>query len=291
MNDRVWIIYYKKYENQKDGIVSLMSRDCENNNLNYQILFFEHFDYGEKEDVLLYKNEKIDLPCIALLRGRDYGLAEWLERHGVKVINNSFATKFCDIKSSFHNLIVKANIKNLKQPKYLLLQNQTYAEIAQTLGEPFVLKDNRGQKGDNVFLVNNENEFKTYRGEIKSDILCQEYISSSKGRDLRFYIIGDKVAGVLERNNSGGWKSNVAQGGEPRYYNATKQQKEIALEISKCLKAEIISVDFLFGENDGLFLCEANSNAAYYMFIKLGVEIGDMICKYLKNQIKKLENK
>lgn len=220
------------------------------------------------------------------MRCRDFELIKYFERHNIYVINSLESTLICCDKLIFHEKINRSGIDFIKRPNYLVADDsKSYIDIARTLGSPFVMKDVFGKKGDNVFLVSNADEFSRIK-QLNKEFLCEEYINSSTGRDLRFYIIDGKIAGVMERVNKNDWRSNISQGGEALKFKPNSAQKRVALEVARVVNGDIISVDFLFGEKGELVLCEANSNAGYYGFNKLGVKIVDKIAKFLKAKLK-----
>ena len=119
----------------------------------------------------------------------------------------------------------------IKQPKFLKLENQSFDEIKNLLNCPFILKDNFGEKGKKVYLVDNEKQFLKLKNKFNNTALCQEYIEESYGQDIRFIIIGNKVEASAKRVNKNDFRSNLAQGGQGEFFEPTQQQKKLAKKL------------------------------------------------------------
>ena len=144
-------------------------------------------------------------------------------------------------------------------------------QIAEYTGYPVVLKTLHGEGGDGVFLVDSEPELKRmislFRAFKPGDqMIAQQAIMSSKGRDMRVMVSGNGFIGAFMRNNPSGFKSNVHQGGRVEDYDPPEHVKEAAVKFARAIGMVIGGVDFLFGEKEGEFyLCEANSSIGMSM--------------------------
>lgn len=289
LEDCVWVISKKNFETiYKDATLKMVEKSNEKG-LNCKYLFFPHFKFDEKGQ-LFYDEQKIDIaPKIAYIRGYDLELIKWLEKNGTYTINSLEAIENCRDKIRFHQLIEKTEIKGLNKIKYIKYNDQSYDEIAKLLGKPFIMKDATGSGGSGVFLASNEGDMEKFKKESKGKILCQEYITTSKGRDVRFVLVGNKVIGVYERINDSDWRSNLALGGHIEIYNPTQEQIKTAEQVSEVLGAELCAVDFMFGKEGELLLCEANSNPALLDFYLPSIKMVDSIFDFIKEKLKNLE--
>jgi glutathione synthase/RimK-type ligase-like ATP-grasp enzyme len=96
-------------------------------------------------------------------------------------------------------------------------------------------------------------------GTYDDEILVQECIEASKGRDLRIMLAGRKYSQAYIRDNGDEFKSNLSQGGELQFLTPPDEVIKIAEEVAQLLDIYFGSVDFLMGENDTYYICEANS--------------------------------
>lgn len=150
-------------------------------------------------------------------------------------------------------------------PKTVLMTAKTSpAFISRELGLPCVVKVMHGSKGKGVVLVKTEEELKNIMdiyAAMKFDdhILIQECIAASKGRDMRIMLSGGKFSTAYIRDNGDNFKSNLSQGGDLQFITPPEEVVEIAERAAKVLDIYFGSIDFLFGENDTYYICEANS--------------------------------
>ena len=138
--------------------------------------------------------------------------------------------------------------------------------VGDYVGYPVVLKVLHGEGGKGVILVRDEAELRNIlkllsASPMTDQVIAQQAIMSSKGRDLRIVVINGKAVDAIVRCNPGSFTSNVHQGGHVEFCDPPEQLKEIAVRVADAIGILFGSVDFLFGEKEGEFyLCEANSS-------------------------------
>lgn len=234
-------------------------------------------------------------PDFVIFWDKDVKLAKYLENEGIRVFNSSESISVCDDKSLTY---IKLHNKNIKMPKtffspllyfHKLVDDESYIEsIVSNFEFPVIVKECFGSFGKQVFLINNIKELKEKINEINyRPFIIQEFIKSSFGRDLRVYVVGDKVlGGMLRVNNSGDFRANIELGSIGVNYNLNDEQIKICLDSVKLLGLDFAGVDILFGENDEPILCEVNSNAYFNSFNKIhNINIEDHIFDHILNSI------
>lgn len=187
------------------------------------------------------------------------------ESMGVACINTSRAMEIANDKLYSMQVAQKA-VPHVRVPKTLLVTGEmTAAEIGEQIGYPVVIKILDGAMGKGVSLIQTEKELDNllnivFAAPFGDQILAQEAILSSKGRDLRLLIAGDCVFHAFVRSNENSFRSNVKQGGRRLEYEAPESLKEDAIKIARAIGIKFGSVDFMFGEKEGEFiLCEVNT--------------------------------
>ncbi|MBU4541054.1 MAG: RimK family alpha-L-glutamate ligase [Firmicutes bacterium] len=150
-------------------------------------------------------------------------------------------------------------------PKTVLMTPKTKPSfIASELGLPCVVKVMHGSKGKGVVLIKTEKELENILDlyaamNFDDHILIQECIAASKGRDMRIMLSGGKFSTAYIRDNGDNFKSNLSQGGELQFITPPAEVIAIAEDAAAVLDIYFGSIDFLFGENDSYYICEANS--------------------------------
>ena len=234
------------------------------------------------------------LPPFAIFWDKDVRLAKTLEAAGMKLFNSAGAIELCDDKSLTHIALMN----RVPQPKTVLIPltfprvgytDCTFLEkIADYLGFPLVIKQCFGSFGAGVYLAGNMEEAKAALMKTAGGAaIAQQYIASSFARDIRAYIVGDKVAAAMLRHNeSGDFRANVAQGGKADAYALNEAQAALAVRTAQILGCTFAGVDLLFGENGEMTVCEVNSNAHFAgISAATGVNIADKIIEAVAQRI------
>lgn len=234
------------------------------------------------------------LPPFAIFWDKDVRLAKTLEAAGMRLFNSAGAIELCDDKSLTHIALMN----RVPQPKTVLIPltfprvgytDCAFLEkIADYLGFPFVIKQCFGSFGAGVYLAGNMDEAKAALMKTAGGAaIAQQYIASSFARDIRAYVVGDKVAAAMLRHNeSGDFRANVAQGGKADAYTLSEAQAALAVKTAQLLGCTFAGVDLLFGENGEMTVCEVNSNAHFAgISAATGVNIADKIIEAVAQRI------
>lgn len=246
--------------------------------------------------ILQTSNGKTDWrvkPDFVLFWDKDVRLARLLEAEGFKVFNSADAIEICDDKAlTFINLKnTDINMpKTFSAPMTFDKEYKDYTFVLQvegSLGYPFVIKENKGSFGEQVYLVN---DYHDAVEKIKTighcDFIMQEFVESSKGKDVRIHVVGDKVVTAMERINEKDFRANITNGGKMRKYEPTKEQQEMALNVCKYLNLDFAGVDIMLGKEGTPILCEVNSNAHFKnIYDCTGVNVADYIMEYILKKI------
>ena len=160
--------------------------------------------------------------------------------------------------------------------------------IGQELGYPYIIKESFGSYGGQVYLAADRAGARRILKSIEGrDALAQEYIRQSSGRDLRAYVVGNRVVAAMERINEADFRSNIANGGRAEAYKITRKQEEMAVRAAEGLGLDFAGVDLLFGRDDEPILCEVNSNAQFAALKNVtGTDITDALFTHIGNEIR-----
>lgn len=145
-------------------------------------------------------------------------------------------------------------------PKYLLgTALLKYEDIVQILGTPFVAKGLESSMGEQISLIEKpedlQNLSRTYG--MEKEWLFEEFITTSFGRDMRFYSIRGEVVACMQRKSQGDFRANVALGASVEPFEITPQIRQIAKDIYNQTGLDFLGIDLLFGK-DKPYFCEIN---------------------------------
>ena len=244
-------------------------------------------------DISLKVGEKLaEKPDFAIFWDKDIYLAERLENAGVRLFNSKRAVMLCDNKILMYQALQE---KGIKIPKTFIapktFEGLEYSdrsflkEVEKEIGYPMVIKEAYGSFGEQVYLANDEEEANKIIDSIGyKDFLMQEYITSSKGRDIRINVVGDRAIVSMLRENTNDFRSNISNGGHGSLYQPDNDYIDLAIKAAKALGLDFAGVDVMFGK-EGPIICEVNSNPQFASTLKAtGVNLADYIADYiLKN--------
>lgn len=130
-------------------------------------------------------------------------------------------------------------------------------------GAPLVVKLLEGTQGIGVVLAENNQAAKSvieaFQG-VKANILVQEYIKESKGKDIRCLVIGGKVVATMQRRAlPGEFRSNLHRGGSASTVKITPEERSTAVRAAKIMGLNVCGVDLL-RTNHGPVVMEVNSS-------------------------------
>lgn len=222
---------------------------------------------------------------------KDIKLARVLEARGYSLFNSADAIAVCDDKALTHIMLEKAGIpmpKTWMSP--MTYENIGYLDVSFLkqvgccLGYPMVVKECCGSFGQQVYLCKNEEEVKEH---LNGDVIFQEYIPSSFGRDIRLQVVGDKVITAMYRySENGDFRANISNGGKMKPYEWNREQEKLAVQSVKAIGLDFAGVDILFGEDEKPIVCEVNSNAHFKnIYDCTGVNTADYIMEHIKHSV------
>ena len=185
-----------------------------------------------------------------------------LERLGVTLINGSDAID--NVKDKLYSQQILGS-SNLPVPKTMLVKHPINIELVEkNIKYPMIIKTLSGSYGSGVFMVEDKKQFRQIMKmaeltNARYNIIIQECIEDSLGRDLRVLVVNGKVVGCMMRQSvDGDFRANITRGGEAIPYQIDDDIDWIGGECARLLDLDIAGVDLLF--NEGSYtICEVNS--------------------------------
>lgn len=284
---KLWLVYPTKLETSRSAYK--MSKAASEKGIDNEVMCSSYFSI-ENNEKLYYKGKLVEeYPDIVLFRCYNYDLMGHIDNKGIHIINGFKGMSIIRDKYATHEVVEKLGIL---QPKFLGGTNLTFDDISKKLNIPFVMKDNKGSRGNNVNLVYSEEQFNDIiNNNPNMNFLYQEYIKESKGSDYRLYIVGDEVIGCVNRvAGNDDFRANISQGGKGLSCDVPLEIKEQSLKLAKVMGLEICSIDYL-KKGEDYYFCEGNGVAAFLAFTRLGYKMQESFMKYISENYKNTENK
>ncbi len=214
--------------------------------------------YTEKEN---YKSLKT--PDFILNRSRFHQISE----HFKCSFNEAFTTKIANDKLLTYDYF-KEDIPTI-----------TTYKRKEVSSFPLVCKNRYSHGGKDVFIIHNEKEIQSSDDYIYQDIVV-------KGKDLRVYILDNKILTAILRENNEDFRANYSLGGSISLYTLNNKEKTIIYKILSKIDMVYGGIDFLFDENGHLLLNELEDPVGARMVYQL-TDI-DIVKEYVNVIRKKL---
>ena len=196
-----------------------------------------------------------------------YGLAvvNHFDMMGVPVLNNSVPIARSRDKLRCLQLLARFGIDI---PRTVMAHDRS--NVARLVGEvgglPVIIKLLKGTQGVGVMIANTLPEVQTIVDtflDLGQEIVLQEFIAESRGKDVRALVVGDKVVGAMRRTAKGGeFRSNIHRGGEGTALALSAEYVRTAVEAARIVGLEVAGVDMLEGK-EGPKVMEINSSPGF----------------------------
>lgn len=270
----VWILYGEDMESTADLAFEVRRFVAEAAKMDVSLKVFKpaQFDLlvtGEDRNSILIDGAPVPLPdfCFPYLHHGDrsyfsLSIVRQLERLGVKIFNRSATIETVADKLHTHQVLAE---NKMTTPVTMLAKFPVDMElIERTIGFPVVVKTLLGSNGSGVFLIENDKSFRDLMeliGETNPNIqlIFQKFVATSRGRDLRLFVVDGEVIAAMERRaRDGGFKANYSTGGTVQEFIPDENAAGMAIRTAALLDMQVAGIDLLF-TGDGYTICEANT--------------------------------
>ncbi|MGH8152189.1 MAG: 30S ribosomal protein S6--L-glutamate ligase, partial [Rhodanobacteraceae bacterium] len=128
---------------------------------------------------------------------------------------------------------------------------------------PHVIKLNEGAQGSGVVLAEkpaaSQSVIEAFRG-LYANFLVQQFVREANGRDIRCFVVGDRVVAAMQRAAvDGDFRANLHRGGTGSAVRLSAVERRAALRATRVLGLGIAGVDLLRSERGPLVL-EVNAS-------------------------------
>ncbi len=156
-------------------------------------------------------------------------------------------------------------------------------------GAPVVIKLIEGTQGIGVLLAETS---KAAEGIIellqsqKQNVLIQKFVAESKGKDIRAFVVGDRVVTAMRRVAQGQeFRSNVHRGGIAEPVELDEQYTQTAVRAAQILGLQVAGVDMLESAT-GPQIMEVNSSPGLEGIESCtGLDVAGAIIDYIAAQV------
>jgi ribosomal protein S6--L-glutamate ligase len=156
-------------------------------------------------------------------------------------------------------------------------------------GAPVIIKLIEGTQGIGVLLAETvkaaESIIELLQSQ-KQNVLIQKFVAESKGRDIRAFVVGDRVVAAMRRVAQGQeFRSNVHRGGVAEAVELPVEYEETAVRATQIMGLRVAGVDMLEGHS-GPQIMEVNSSPGLEgIETCTGLDIAGAVIDYIAAQV------
>ena len=161
--------------------------------------------------------------------------------------------------------------------------------VAEIGGPPAVIKVLEGTQGVGVILcetVKNAQAILETLQLARQHVLIQKFVAESRGRDLRAFVVGDRVVAAMRRIAQGDeFRANVHRGGRVERAELSPEYAAVAIRAAQIMGLRVAGVDMLEA-TDGPKVIEVNSSPGLEGIEEAtGVDVADCVIAHLEEQV------
>ncbi|HET6727366.1 MAG TPA: lysine biosynthesis protein LysX [Nitrososphaeraceae archaeon] len=205
---------------------------------------------------------------------------------GAKMINSLYTAIMCGNKLFTHMELAKSGIAIPKA--FCAFSNQSAMDILNKNGYPKVIKPVVGSWGRMVALLRDKEaaeaviEDREHMYPLYHVFYFEEFVKRPP-RDIRCIIVGNKVVAAIYRySGDNEWKTNMALGGKAEACKVTNEMEGLCLKVAKTLKGEILGVDLMESDENGLLVHEVNNTTEFKNTVRVTeIDIPSLIIDHM----------
>lgn len=185
-----------------------------------------------------------------------------LEQMGVFTLNSSHAIAVSRDKLRCLQLLSRHDI-GMPATAFARDRKDVLPAIKRVGGAPVIIKVLEGTQGAGVILAETDKIAEAIVETLQTarqNVLIQKFVAESKGRDIRAFVVGDRVVAAMRRSASEGeYRSNVHRGGKTEKVELTEEYQRTAIRACQIVGLRVAGVDML-ESSEGPKILEINSS-------------------------------
>jgi ribosomal protein S6--L-glutamate ligase len=211
------------------------------------------------------------------------------EQMGVFCLNSSTAISVSRDKLRSVQILSRHRI-GIPTTSFVRRRSAVLPAIDRMGGPPIVIKLLEGTQGIGVILADSlkvaEAIIETLQEVAKQNVLLQQFVHESRGRDIRAFVVGNRVVAAMRRvAQEGEFRSNVHRGGRAEPITLDEEYERTAIHAAQILGLRVAGVDMLEGAS-GPKIMEVNSSPGLEGIERAtGVDVATAIVQLIEEEV------
>jgi ribosomal protein S6--L-glutamate ligase len=171
---------------------------------------------------------------------------------------------------------------------FLAISRQTLESMLDSMKYPVVMKLLYGSLGKGVMFADSKESAKSLMDTLerfREPIFLEEFVKNP-GKDIRAFVLGDKVLGAEVRiAQEAERRTNIGIGGMGKPLQLDARTSELAVKAAKALGTSINGIDIIKGPK-GPVIIEGNVNVHFEGLTKvLKINVAKAIVEYVRDEV------
>lgn len=238
--------------------------------------------FGMEFRVIICDKEKLPstLPDFAIVRAMRPDITKKIEDIGVPVFNSYHVSSICNNKARTYEYLKENGIPVM--PWVSAKSTDAPIEVPYF---PAVIKPCSGHGGENVSIIRNEEEYLASLRRIYPDEYVIQPIATGVGRDMRVYVVGNKICGAVQRTSKNDFRSNFSLGGEVEKAELTQDEKKLADAVISLFDFGMCGIDIMYHEEKPVINEIEDVVGSRMLYKTHDIDILDIYLSYIKERM------
>ena len=208
-------------------------------------------------------------------------LAQW-QLAGTRVVNSPKS-----LECAVDKFLTTARLQQagLPVPETIVCEHEDDAMQAfEQLGRDVVVKPLFGAEGRGIVRVSDPDlAHRTFRTLMRLDtVLYLQRFVDHGGKDLRIFVLNQRVVGAMTRHSPHDFRTNVARDGIAEAYSPTDLEAELALKASDVTGTYVAGIDLLYDSFGNAYVIEVNAVPGWQAFGRVNrIDVADRLLNEL----------
>lgn len=219
-----------------------------------------------------------------------YGCAvvRQFEQMGIFTLNSSHAISVSRDKLRSMQIFSRHDI-GIPPTAFVRSKEDVMPAIERVGGAPVIIKLLEGTQGIGVILADTVSIAAAIIETLQStkqNVLIQKFVAESKGKDIRAFVVGNRVVAAMRRSAQGQeFRSNVHRGGTTTQVELDEEYQRTAVHAAQIMGLRVAGVDMLEGA-DGPQIMEVNSSPGLEgIEAATGIDLAGAIVEQIEQEV------
>ncbi|WP_280769791.1 ATP-grasp domain-containing protein [Salipaludibacillus daqingensis] len=275
-----WLVYRKTDIIRNQSFIDMLKKSAISKNITLEVVPYEHIYFGVSSHEPAFPFR--DAPDFIINRSVSPWLNEVAELRGIRCFNRAYVSRVANDKRLAHAVLSNMDIPMLQSTA---VHRNQFVSSSMVFHSPFILKDPLGRGGTGIELIDPSKDIKNIAATLPEELLHQP-VGGQKGKDLRIYIIGNKIVGAVLRESATDFRANLSAGGNSSFYELGEKEVTTIKKITNAMQMDFVGLDFLIAEDGSLLFNEMeDAVGCRSLYMNSSINIAELFIDYIGKEM------